>query len=124
MILKAAGVADNAYIASEVAEAYRKMFFPRRVWPALQERIRDGRCTPAFVVEYSRITGKKCLKDANAGLLKADRNADGFTNVLWIYADKVLGGKLPDDLHDIMMLKSFQNTDDEYVKDYVGAYGA
>jgi hypothetical protein len=123
VILEAAGVADHAYIASQVAEAYRKMFFPRRVWPALQERIREGRCTPGFVVEYSRITGKKCNKDANEGLLKADRNADGFMELLWEYADVVLGGKLPDELHSAMMLKSFANPDDEFVKEYVRAYG-
>jgi hypothetical protein len=122
VILEAAGVADEAINASRVAEAYRKRFFPRRPWPALNERIREGCCTPAFVVEYSRITGKKCHEDANNGLLKADRAADGFVELLWIYADKVLGDKLPDDLHGVMVLKSFDKPDDPFVKKYMGTY--
>lgn len=122
VILEAASVADEAVNASRVAEAYRKRFFPRQSWPALNERIREGRCTPGFVVEYSRITGKNCNADANIGLLKADRNAGGFTEVLWDYADEVLGRKLPDDLDDVMVLKSFENLDDPFVKKYMETY--
>lgn len=122
VILEAASVADDAFNASRVAEAYRKTFFPRRIWPALNERIRKGRCTPGFVVKYSRITGRKCHEDANEGLLKADRNADGFTELLWEYADMVLGDKLPDELDCVMLLKSFERPDDPFVKLYVRTY--
>jgi hypothetical protein len=122
VILEAASVAVDAFNASRFAEAYRKRFFPRQSWPALNERIREGRCTPGFVVEYSRITGKNCNTDANDGLLKADRNAGGFTEVLWDYADVVLGRKLPDDLDDVMVLKSFENPDDPFVKKYMETY--
>jgi hypothetical protein len=58
----------------------------------------------------------------NQGLLKADHNADMFTEVLWDYADRTLRDKLPDELHGIMMLKSYENPDDEYVKAYVRTY--
>lgn len=126
VILEAAGVAEDAYGAAEVAraaEAYRERFFPRRLWPALQKQIREGRCTPDFVVEYSDITGKKCNKDANEGLLKADRSADGLTELLWEYADMVLNRKLPDELHSVMLLKSFERPDDPFVKEYMETYG-
>lgn len=122
VILKAASVADDAICASKVAEAYRKRFFPRQPWAALNAQIRGGRCTPAFVVEYSCITGKNCHDDANQGLLKADHNADGFTEVLWDYADGALRDKLPDELHSVMLLKSFERTDDPFVKAYVETY--
>lgn len=122
VILEAARTADDAFNASRVAEAYRKTFFPRRIWPALNERIREGSCTPGFVVEYSRITGRNCHEDANAGLLKADRAADGFVELLWTYADVVLGGKLPDELDGVMVLKSFENPGDPFVKKYVETY--
>lgn len=125
VILEATGVVHDfgrAYQTVRLAEAYRKRFFPRRAWPALLERIREGRCTLAFVVAYSRIAGKKCHDDVSQGLLKADHNADGFTEVLWKYANGTLRGKLPDDLDDVMVLKSFENPDDPFVKSYVETY--
>jgi hypothetical protein len=126
VILEATGVVHDVGGAAQtarLAEAYRKRFFPRRVWPALRERIREGRCTPAFVVEYSCIAGKKCHDDANEGLLKADRNADGFTKVMSDYADGALRDKLPDELHSVMLLKSFERPDDPFVRGYVKTYG-
>lgn len=120
VILEAASEAYREAEAPRVAEAYRKRFFPRRVWPALQEQIREGRCSPGFVVEYSRITGKKCHDDANEGLLKADRNAEGFTELLWDYASGVIDRKLPEDLDTFMLMKSFE--DDPFVTRYVRAY--
>jgi len=125
VILEATGVAHDfgrSYQTVRLAEAYRKRFFPRRVWPALRERIREGRCTLAFVVAYSHIAGKKCHDDVNEGLLKADHNADGFTEVLWDYAHGALRDKLPDELHSVMLLKSFERPDDPFVKSYVETY--
>lgn len=120
VILEAASVASDVLNASRVADFYRKRFFPRRVWPAMQEQIREGRCSPGFVVKYSRITGKKCHDDANEGLLKADRNAEGFTELLWDYASGVIDRKLPEDLDAFMLMKSFE--DDPFVTRYVQAY--
>lgn len=125
VILEATGVVHDfgrAYRTVRLAEAYRKRFFPRRVWPALLERIREGRCTLAFVVVYSGIAGKKCHDDMNQGLLKADHNADMFTEVLWDYANRTLRDKLPDELHSVMVLKSFANPNDEFVRKYVETY--
>jgi len=118
VILKATTVSDAADGMAEVAEAYRRRFFPRQAWPALNDRIRTAQCSPCFMVQYLRHSKKSCSREVQEGLLSISPTAEGFTEAMATYAEEVLGGQLPDDLHGKMMLKSFEVPDDSHVKRY------
>lgn len=145
VILQMTTQADNGFHSiPSIAEAYRKRFFPRENWPELNRMILAGECSPYFSVDYCSLSPKKRVNDVAAGLLKSPPAADGLDEQVVRFARDFIGGKweagekligtrpyllceyakdviedvLPDNLHQIMAMRSFEEPVDDSVKEY------
>lgn len=117
-------------------------------WTKLEKRIRQGRCNPRFAVEYCELLGRGASPAVEEGLHHSPLSYDLFdaviayakrvvggrweagedilqhdTQYLDRYASEVLHSRLPEHLEKVIVLESFRNPEDPYIKAYIANYG-
>jgi hypothetical protein len=94
-------------------------FARRKRWPAgekalLSHPVTDGVLDAIIMYMFGVVGGR--WRKAEPLLADSPRH-------LLEYADKVLKGRLPDRLHNTMVLRSFETPDDAHIREYIGKHG-